>query len=106
VTTEHSQVARGSTDSHHHHIDRVIKEKLGGLGDGKLVGKKETEGQIGADCLSRLLEADIERKNGGDLNNVMAVVPAMDFETYWKKETGTLRASYQKVITHSEAKKL
>jgi hypothetical protein len=35
VTTEQSKGARGSTDSHHYHIDRFIKEKLGGLGDGK-----------------------------------------------------------------------
>jgi len=72
-----------------------------------LVGKKETEGQIGADCLSRVLEADIERKNGGELNKVVAVVPAMDFETNWKKEIEAPRASYQEVITtHPEAKKL
>jgi len=35
----------------------------------------------------------------------MAVVPAMDFETYWKNEVEALRAAYKEVITtHPEAK--
>jgi len=60
----------------------------------KLVGMNETEGQIGADFLSRVKEAEIERKKGGGLNKIVAVVPATDFETYWKKEIKALRAAY------------
>jgi hypothetical protein len=67
----------------------------------------ETEGKIGADCLSRVMEAEIERKKEEGLNKFVAVVPATDIETYWKKEIEALRAAYQEVITtHPEAKKL
>jgi hypothetical protein len=66
----------------------------------------ETEGKIGAVCLSRVTEAEIERKKENGLNKVVAGVPATDFETFWKKEIEAVRATYQEVITtHPEAKR-
>jgi hypothetical protein len=48
---------------------------------------------------------ELEKKERERLSKVMAVVPAMDFETYWKNEVETLRVAYKEVITtHPEAK--
>jgi hypothetical protein len=49
---------------------------------------------------------DLDREEGERVSKVMAVVPAMDFEPYWKEEVEALRAAYQEVIaSHPEAKK-
>jgi hypothetical protein len=38
-----------------------------------------------------------EKKEKEKLSKVMAVVPAMVFETYWKNEVEALRAAYKEV---------